>query len=62
MLAEYSVDVMDGEIDKQGRVTLTITLITHKLKQINMKLEINIEGNTTGNPYTIMMKADSKGP
>jgi len=51
-----------GEIERNGRATIQVTLITKKLKEISLKLEINIEGNTIANPYTLILQANSKGP
>ena len=62
ILAEYSVDKPTGIIGPDGVEIITVTLITKKLREITLPLAVNIVGNTTGNPHTINIVANSVGP
>lgn len=62
ILAEYSVDKTTGIIGPDGVEIITVTLTTKKLREITLPLQINIVGNTTGNPHTINIIANSIGP
>lgn len=62
ILAEYSVDKPTGIIGPDGVEIISVTLITKKLREITLPLQINIVGNTTGNPHTINIIANSIGP
>lgn len=62
ILAEYSVDKPTGIIGPDGVEIITVTLTTKKLREITLPLAVNIVGNTTGNPHTINIIANSIGP
>ena len=62
ILAEYTVDKPTGIIGPEGVEIITVTLTTKKLREITLPLQINIVGNTTGNPHTINIIANSVGP
>ncbi len=62
ILAEYIVDKPTGIIGPDGVEIISVTLITKKLREITLPLQINIVGNTTGNPHTINIIANSIGP
>ena len=61
-LATYKVDFESDTIEPGKDVTIKVTLMTMKLREITLPLSISIVGANNGLPYVINIVANSIGP
>ncbi len=62
VLATYRVDQESGFIDPNQSVTIRVTLMTMKLREITLPLSILIVGANNGLPQVLNIIANSVGP